>query len=79
MLTDLLAFLRERAARPDVGAEGATDLLAFIRERATRPGEINEGAELLTALEERLSRELAAAGGARAPAATPGDLTRRRE
>ena len=58
VLTDLLTFLRERAARPDVGAEGA---------------------ELMTALEERLSRELAAAGGASAPAATHGDLRRRRE
>ena len=58
VLTDLLTFLRERSARPDVGAEGA---------------------ELMTALEERLSRELAAADGASAPAATHGDLRRRRE
>jgi len=48
VLTDLLTFLRERAARPDVGAEGA---------------------EVLAALEERLSAELAAAGGLGAQAA----------
>jgi len=45
-----------------------TDLLAFIRERKARPGESAEGVELLTALEERLSLELAAATGAQAAA-----------
>jgi SulP family sulfate permease len=46
------------------------DLLAFIRERAARPGTSAEGAEVLAALEERLSLELAAAGGASVRPAT---------
>ena len=44
------------------------DLLAFIRERKTRPGASAEGVELLAALEEKLSLELAAARGGDVPA-----------
>jgi len=47
------------------------DLLAFIRERKTQPGESVQGIQLLAALEERLSLELAAAGGASAQTAAP--------
>ena len=48
-----------------------TELIAFIHERAMRPDMSAEGAELLAAFEERLSLELAAAGGPRGQA-TPG-------
>jgi sulfate permease, SulP family len=44
------------------------DLLGFIRERAERPGIGRESAELLAALDERLSAELAAARGSGVPA-----------
>ena len=78
MIDGILAFaLRSPGAAERVAV--LTDLLAFLRERATRPDVSAEGVELLTALEERLSLELAAAGGASAPAATHGDLRRRRE
>jgi SulP family sulfate permease len=49
-----------------------TDLVAFIRERATVPGTSAEGVELLAVLEERLSLEIAAAGGPPVPAVAPG-------
>ena len=48
-----------------------TELVAFIHERAMRPDMSAEGAELLAAFEERLSLELAAAGGPRGQV-TPG-------
>jgi MFS superfamily sulfate permease-like transporter len=48
-----------------------TDLLAFIRERAEQPEASAEGVEVLTALEQRLSLELAAADGADAQPAAP--------
>ena len=48
-----------------------TELVAFIHERAMRPDMTAEGAELLAAFEERLSLELAGAGGTRGEA-TPG-------
>ena len=48
-----------------------TDLLAFIRERAARPDMSAEGVELLTALDDRLSLELAAADEENAQAAAP--------
>jgi sulfate permease, SulP family len=56
---------------PGSGARAAVleDLLDFIRERAARPGTSEEGVEVLAALEERLSAELAAAGGVGAQAA----------
>ena len=63
MIDGILAF----ALRPPGAAERIAvlnDLLAFIREREARPGASAEGVELLAALEERLSLELAAAGGA---------------
>jgi high affinity sulfate transporter 1 len=63
VIDGILAF----ALRTPGGVEriaALNDLLAFIRERAARPGESAEGAELLATLEERLSLELAAAGGA---------------
>jgi MFS superfamily sulfate permease-like transporter len=47
-----------------------TELVAFIHERAMRPDMSAEGAELLAAFEERLSLELAAAGGPRGQAST---------
>jgi SulP family sulfate permease len=47
------------------------DLLAVIRGRATQPGLSAEAVELLTALEERLSLEVKAAGGASGQAAAP--------
>ena len=78
VIDGILAFaLRMPGARERVAV--LTDLLAFIRERKALPGESAVGVQLLTALEERLSLELAAAGGAGAPAATHGDLRRRRE
>jgi SulP family sulfate permease len=43
--------------------EVITDVLAFIRECRTRPGLSAEGADMLAALEERLSLELAVVGG----------------
>jgi SulP family sulfate permease len=48
-----------------------TDLLAFIRERAEQPEASAEGVEVLTALEQRLSLELAAADGADVQPAAP--------
>jgi sulfate permease, SulP family len=47
------------------------DLLAVIRGRARQPGLSAEAVELLTALEERLSLEVKAAGGASGQAAAP--------
>ena len=62
VIDGILAFaLRSPGSQDRLTA--LTDLLAFIRERATRPDVGAEGAELLAALEERLSLELAAAGG----------------
>ena len=66
----ILAF----ALRAPGGGERAavlTDLLAFIRERKTRPGASAEGVQLLAALEQKLSLELAAAGGAGAQESAP--------
>jgi hypothetical protein len=40
-----------------------TDVLAYLRERASQPGTSAVGLETLTALEQRLVAELAAAGG----------------
>lgn len=48
------------------------DLIGYIRERAERPGTSVEGVELLAVLEERLTLELAAAGGTPALASSPG-------
>ena len=63
VIDGILAFaLRTPGAAERIAA--LNDLLAFIRDRETRPGESAEGAELLATLEERLSLELAAAGGA---------------
>jgi high affinity sulfate transporter 1 len=45
-----------------------TELVAFIHERAMRPDTSAEAAELLAAFEERLSLELAGAGGTRGQA-----------
>ena len=59
------------ALRAPGGGERAAilaDVVAFLRERAARPDASREGVELLTALEERLSLELAAARGAAPPA-----------
>ncbi|MGZ6638258.1 MAG: SulP family inorganic anion transporter [Solirubrobacteraceae bacterium] len=78
VIDGILAFaLRTPGAAERIAV--LNDLLAFIREREARPDASAEGAELLATLEERLSLELAAAGGASAPAATHGDLRRRRE
>ncbi len=68
VIDGILAFaLRMPGAAERVAV--LTDLLAFIRERKARPGVSAEGAEVLAALEERLSAELAAAGGLGAQAA----------
>jgi len=40
-----------------------TELIGYIRERAARPGTSPEAVELLATLEDRLTLELAAAGG----------------
>jgi hypothetical protein len=64
VIDGILAFAL-RTPGADERLAALMDLLAFIRERKARPGESAEGAELLTTLEERLSLELAAAGGAR--------------
>ncbi|MGZ6568197.1 MAG: SulP family inorganic anion transporter [Solirubrobacteraceae bacterium] len=78
VIDGILAFaLRTPGAAERIAV--LNDLLAFIREREAWPDASAEGAELLATLEERLSLELAAAGGASAPAATHGDLRRRRE
>jgi len=70
VLEGILAFaLRMPGAGERLTA--LNDLLAFIRERKARPGESAEGVELLTALEERLSLELAAVGGSSAPTEAP--------
>jgi sulfate permease, SulP family len=47
------------------------DLLAYLRERRAQPGTSAEGIELLTVLEERLARELAAGAGVAAPGSSP--------
>ena len=66
----ILAFvLRMPGARERVAV--LDDLLAYIRERATQPGTSAAGLETLTALEQRLAAELAAAGGARTQAPSP--------
>jgi len=66
----ILAFvLRMPGARERVVV--LDDLLAYIRERATQPGTSAAGLETLTALEQRLAAELAAAGGARTQAPSP--------
>ncbi len=66
----ILAFvLRMPGARERVAV--LDDLLAYIRERATQPGTSVAGLETLTALEQRLAAELAAAGGARTQAPSP--------
>jgi sulfate permease, SulP family len=64
VIDGILAFaLRTPGAAERIAA--LNDLLAFLHEREARPGESAAGVELLTTLEERLSLELAAAGGAR--------------
>ena len=63
VIDGILAFaLRTPGAAERIAV--LNDLLAFIREREARPDASAEGAELLATLEERLSLELAAAGGA---------------
>ena len=70
VLDGILAFaLRTPGAEERVAV--LVDLLAFIHERATHPGESVESAEMLAALEEWFSLELAASGGAGAQAAAP--------
>jgi hypothetical protein len=45
--------------------------MAYIRERASQPGTSATGLETLKVLDERLSLEIAAAGGPSAVATTP--------
>jgi SulP family sulfate permease len=72
VIDGILAFaLRTPGADERVAA--LRDLLAFIRERKARPGESAEGVEVLAILEERLSLELAAAGGAGVSGGSPSD------
>ena len=70
VLDGILAFaLRMPGAGERLAA--LTDLLAFIRERKARPGESAAAVEVLEVLEQRLSLELAAAGGASGHGAAP--------
>jgi len=72
VIDGILAFaLRTPGAAERIAA--LNDLLAFIREREARPDSSAEGAELLATLEERLSLELAAAGGAGVSGGGPAD------
>jgi sulfate permease, SulP family len=58
----ILAFaLRQPGAADRVAV--LADVLAYIRERASQPGTSAAGLETLTAVEQRLAAELAAAGG----------------
>ena len=66
----ILAFVL-RLPGADERVAVLADLLAYIRERATQPGTSDAGLETLTALEQRLAAELAAAGGARTQAPSP--------
>jgi SulP family sulfate permease len=49
-----------------------SDLLAYARQRRAEPGTSHEGVELLTVLEERLAKELAAGGGVSVSSPTAG-------
>jgi len=58
----IVAFaLRQPGAEERVAV--LADILSIIRERAARPGTSDVELEILTALEQRLAAELAAAGG----------------
>ncbi len=62
VLDGILAFVLRM---PDAGERVAVlaDLLAFIHQRARQPGTSTAGVETLSALEQRLAAELAAASG----------------